>query len=103
MDEGTRNRSPPISPRLCVSLVSLKLAQEIRDLGLGPVHRANELAPHHAIAVDDVNFGKFERTVEPVALAAGIAHRKQAHVVVLHELLESALVHVNAHREYGRS
>ena len=103
MDEGKRNRSPLIPPCLCVSVVNLKLAEEIRDFGLGPVHRSDKLPPHHAIAVDDVSLRKFERAIEPIALAAGIAHGKQAHVVVLHELLVSALVHVNTHREHGHA
>src|ERR1051326_2316441 len=103
MDEVKRNKLSLTSPCLRVSVVNLKLAEEICDFGLGPVHRADKLPSHHAIAVDDISLREFERAIKPVALAAGIAHRKQAHVVIFHELLVSALVHVNAHRQHGHA
>src|SRR5437667_2733963 len=42
----------------------LQLAQEIHNFRLLPIHRANEFSAKHAIAIDDVSLGKFERAIE---------------------------------------
>ncbi len=74
----------------------LQLSQEVRDLGLGPIYRTNELSPHHAVAVDDIRLRKLKGTVEIVAFLSWIADGQQIHVVILQELVVGILVHVHA-------
>src|SRR5258708_38352171 len=80
---------------------ALKPSQKVNDLRLRPIHRANELAPHHAIAVDDVGFRKLGRPVKAITLLVRIAHREQIHPVIPQEALVTALIGINAYRQHG--
>jgi len=75
-------------------------AEKLGDVGCSPIDSADKFTPHHAVAIDDVGFGKFEGTVERVALLVGVAHRKQIDVVFFEELQVGILVDVDADGEH---
>src|ERR1700741_4918666 len=80
---------------------TLQLAQEISDLRFGPVHRPDELAAHHALAVDDKGLRPSVRPIESGGFLRGIPHGKQVDAVLLQELSVSVLVYINADSHHG--
>src|SRR6185437_12734049 len=83
-------------------IVNLQFTQEVHDLRLIPVHRANELAPQNASPVNDVGLGKLESAVKRITLLVRVADGQEIHLVILEELPVSVTVHVhaNAHHLY---
>lgn len=80
-----------------VSNSPLESSEVLQYLGLAPIDRPDKFAPQNALAVDDVGFGKFEGTVEIIALLLGIANGEQVDLVGLQKILVCALVNVDAY------
>ena len=80
--------------------MSLELIQEVDDLRLAPIYRADKLASHNAIAVDDVSLGKLERAVESVALLIRITDRHKVDLILFKKLVISIGVDINAHSDH---
>src|SRR6266487_6690203 len=76
----------------------LQLAQEINNFRLLPIHRPDELAAQHAIAIDDVSLGKLERAIEIIALSLWVAHHEQIDIVVFQKFVDE-----NAYRKHIHS
>ena len=77
---------------------ALKLAEEVHDLRLIPIHRPDEFAADNPFLIDDVCLRKFERSIESVAFLSGVARREQIHSVVFQKLMVSAVIVVDADR-----
>lgn len=68
-----------ITPQLDVGLwplrnLRLQLSQILHYVRLRPIHGPNKLAPHDALAVDDVSLGELERSIERIAFLVAITH-----------------------------
>ena len=81
--------------------VDLQLPQKICDIGRCPIHRPDELAPHHAIAIDDVGFRKLEGAVKIAALLPRIAHCQQIDIVIFEKLVIGILIDIDADPDDG--
>lgn len=77
----------------------LQFAQKFDDFRLIPIHRADELAPHFAVTVNDVGLWKFEGSVEVVAFLVGVANGKERDPVIFQEAVVGALVGVDTDRK----
>ena len=64
----------------------LKLAEEIHDFRLAPLHRPDEFAADDPIAVDDVGFGPLEGAIERAGLLVRVTHGRKVNLVVFQEL-----------------
>src|SRR6266550_1766043 len=80
-----------------------KLAEEVHDFWLRPVHRTKELTAHHATAIDDVTLWKFRSAVEIVAFLIGITDSQQLYFVILQKSLIFALIYIHTYRQYGHT
>jgi hypothetical protein len=77
----------------------LEFAEEIYDLRLVPIDRADKFPTNDAALIDDVGFGELERAIEMVTCFASVTNREQVDFVVLQKLVVGAVVIVDADGE----
>jgi hypothetical protein len=84
--------------RNCSGL-DLELAQEIQDLGLAPLHRADKLPANDPVAIDDVGFRPLESAVEVAGFLVRITYGWEVYLVVFQELMVGIAVNVHTNSQ----